>query len=127
MKDALGAVGIAVLGAFLSLILKESGFHGARVFSALVIVGSALFSIKGIADLMRSVYSLPITDEIEGGVGYVMRIVGTSYLFGISSDVCREIGEGGIASAVLAVGRVEILLLSLPAISEIFKLAGELL
>ncbi len=127
MTEALRTLGLAMLGAFLSFVLREVGFRGARLLSVLVIAASVLAAVSGISKLKGAVFSFPITPEIESGVSYVMRIVGVSYVFGISSDVCREIGENGIASAVLTVGRVEIILLSLPKVSEIFSIAGELL
>ena len=127
MTDALRAVGISLLGAFLSLILREAGFRGAKLFSAFVMVASAAFAVSAASKLVNFFSSLPLDPEIESGVAYVMKIVGASYVFGIASGICQEIGESGISSAILAIGRVEIILLSLPAISEIFALAGELL
>ena len=127
MTDAIRTVGIATLGAFLSLILKESGFKGAKLLSVIVICLSVSAAVSGIGKILEAIFSLALDKEIEDGVRYVMKIVGVSYVFGLSSDVCKEIGEGGIASAILTMGRVEIVLLSLPAINEIFALAGELL
>ena len=127
MTEALRALGIVILGAFLSFILKEAGFRGARLVSVLVIILASLAMINGIKSILTGIYALPLGDEIVSGIGYVLRIVGASYVFGISADVCREIGESGIAGALLAIGRIEIILLSLPAITEIFTLAGELL
>lgn len=127
MTEIMRSVGIASIGAFMSFILKESGFRGSRLLSALVIVISFAQALTGIRRLIGSIFSFSLGTEIESSVGYVLKIVGVSYVFGISSDLCREIGEGGIAAAILTVGRVEIILLSLPAISEIISLAGELL
>lgn len=127
MTEALRAVGISLLGAFLSVILKEAGFRGSHLFSALVMVASTAFAVSGIGRLVEFFSSISLTSEIESGIGYVMKIVGASYVFGMSSGICREIGESGISSAILAMGRIEIILLSIPAISEIFALAGELL
>ena len=51
-----------------------------------------------------------------------IKIMGVGYVFGIGADICRELGEGGVANALLGVGRVEILLICMPAFSEIFEL-----
>ena len=127
MTDSLRTVGIVTLGAFLSFIIKESGFRGAKLISALMLVLSMRYATLGISKFISFIDSFSLSGEIKTAVVYVLKIVGASYVFGISSDICREIGETGIASAILSIGRIEIILLSLPAISEVFLIAGELL
>ena len=43
------------------------------------------------------------------------------------ADICRESGESAAASGVETVGKLEILLLSLPLIDEILRVAERLL
>ena len=93
---------------------------------ALILICS-ISLVAGVGKLIESIYSFSLSDEIETRVGYIIKIVGASYVFGICSDVCRELGESSIASIITAIGRVEIILLSLPAISEVFLIAEELL
>ena len=53
----------------------------------------------------------------------ILKIIGIGYIFGISSDVCRELGEAGISSALSLIGRFEAIAVALPFIAEIFSLA----
>ena len=43
------------------------------------------------------------------------------------ADICRDSGETAIASKVELVGKLEILLISLPLIESIIKMSGEIL
>ncbi len=125
--EALSIFGFAMLIAALGVILKDIGFRGYKLYSTLGVV--LLFGV-----LMRLAGELvgAIEPIIQlGGVGELaslaLKIVGVGYVYGIAADVCRDMGESGIANTVLAVGRVEILLISVPSIVGIVELAAELI
>lgn len=118
----------SVLGAFLLsaaavILLKSFGFRGAPIISVLALLifmneSSEVFS------QMASFYSeLSDYANIEGFAQSCIKIIGISYLGGISSDVCREIGEGGIAGFITYVERVEMVGLATPYIKEAVALA----
>jgi len=111
---------LALVFAFCALLLKSFGWRGTTVFTALGIV----ILLSEIPMFFKEAVSL---SEAWQGLGdscaAIFKIVGLGYLFGISSDICRELGESGIASALTLVGRLEIIAVSLPFISEIFSLA----
>ena len=50
-----------------------------------------------------------------------------SYLTFICSSVCRDCGEASVASGVEAVGKAELILLSLPFLRQILQVMEELL
>ena len=127
MSDALRIVGIGVVGAVLSFFLREAGFHGAKIVAAVAVVGLSISAIEAFGRLSGGLGASYFGKEIEDGARLILKIIGTGYVFGVSSDVCRELGEGGLASAVLVVGRVEILLLALPTFREIIGLGIELM
>ena len=57
----------------------------------------------------------------------LLKALGIAVLTQISSDLCRECGEASIASSVEMIGKIEILLLSIPLIEKIMALAQELI
>jgi hypothetical protein len=57
---------------------------------------------------------------------YTLKILGIGYLSGLSSDICKELGEAGIASVVVLLARLEILLIISPLIIKILTLGLEL-
>ncbi len=63
--------------------------------------------------------------DASDAVSVAVKALGLSYLFGISADICRELGEQGIAKCVEVVGRVEIISLALPYFRQIIELGVE--
>ncbi len=114
---------LAFLGlvfAFSAVLLKNLGWRGASVFTSLGIV-IILGEIRGAFAEIERLSELWSTLG-EGGVA-IFKIMGIGYLFGISSEICRELGESGISTALTLAGRFEIIAVALPFISEIFSLA----
>ena len=60
-------------------------------------------------------------------MGAIVMIIGVGYIFGISADICREVGEGGISSGVILVGRAEMVAIALPYFKRILDIGTELL
>ena len=52
---------------------------------------------------------------------------GIAFSVSLSAGLCREAGEGGIADGIEFFGKVELLLLALPALVDLLALAGDLL
>ncbi len=57
----------------------------------------------------------------------ILKTLAIAYMTQISSEMCRECGESSIAFGVEAVGKIEIIILSLPMINNIISMSGELL
>ena len=125
MSDALRAAGICVIGGVLTFLLREVGFKGSRLVSAAVIIGAVSFAVIGIGEIASGLDGSAFGRDFSDAALLLLKIVGVGYLYGVSADFCREIGEGGIASALLVVGRVEILLQILPTVTKIIGLGLE--
>ncbi|MBQ8372340.1 MAG: hypothetical protein IJX38_05350 [Clostridia bacterium] len=123
MSNPIGIAGIGVLIAFLCLILRQAGFGAYRAVSLVGVVGMLAVAVTGIGSIVGELLA-PAGEKMGELVTLVMRIIGVGYVFGICADICRDVGEGSVANAVLTVGRVEILLLSLPALRYVMELVG---
>ena len=122
----LKVIGCAFLTLFLVVILREVGFHGARLVSLVGVVGLLSACVVGIESLGA------VFDKIGQGVPdeyaiAVMKIMGIGYASGICSDVCLELGETGLSGAVALFGRIEMLALSAPMAISIFERGMELM
>jgi stage III sporulation protein AD len=53
--------------------------------------------------------------------------LGLAILTQICAEICKESGEGGIASAIELIGKIEILVLALPLINDILTVAKNLI
>lgn len=118
--------GLAFLGAILCFVLKAFGWRGAP----LVAVGAILALLSLFADSFNTVRAVfDIATEVDGVAEAgecLLKILGIGYLSGICSDICCELGESGIASAVRTVARLECLAVLSPLILEIVNLGMEL-
>ena len=108
-------------------MLTELGFRGKRAVAALFFVILSL----GVVDSLSAVLG-GVGDFFElSGIGDVaktsMKVVGTGYIFGIASDVCSELGEGGASKALDLAGKVEVVLIVLPYLTEVTKGALEMI
>lgn len=109
--------------AFSAMLLKNLGFRGACVFGALSFV-VLLSELPGVfSEILKM---LDYNEQLGESAAAIFKIVGIGYLFGISSEICREMGEGGIANAVALAGRFEIIAIATPFIKEIISLSLEL-
>ncbi|MBO5907930.1 MAG: stage III sporulation AC/AD family protein [Clostridia bacterium] len=122
-RVVLSALVMVLVGA----ILSEVGFSSRRLYSALCLTLLLLSVLGAVGDMLGEV--LGFADG--AGVGEVARcavkIVGVGYVTGFVCDVCEELGERGISSAVMTVGRVEMLLIVFPYFKEILNVGMGLL
>ena len=116
-----------MLLAFCALILRNLGWKGVPCFLALCLVLILSQLPGGIHKITSSLASLTNYGELSEILRGAVKIVGVGYLFGICADVCRELGENGIAKAVEVVGRVEIILIVMPFLMDIINLGVDLL
>ncbi len=116
---------LGILICVLSLLLREAGFRGSRLVSlvgTVGLMGLAVMGMDGILDALSLSERLGgASEELSG----ILKIVGAGMVFGIISDMARDMGELGVASAVSVVGRVEIFALCLPYILRLLELATE--
>lgn len=120
---------VAALGLLLAVVLyllSQLGFRGVRAFSALSIVAVLLAVSVSSGEIFSEINELVNIGEVADITMSALKIVFVGYVFGFSSDIAAELGESGVASAITIGGRVEMMLISLPYIKDIIKLALEL-
>lgn len=122
------AVRYAALGlliCILSLLLREAGFRGSRLVSLLGVVGLTCFSVVEMGEILRAISLSERLGAESGELVDIFKIVGAGMIFGIVTDMARDMGELGVASAVSVVGRVEIFALCVPYILRLLDTAAE--
>ena len=127
MSDALRYIALGMVGCVLALLLREAGFKGARLVSIIATVGLLGIGTVGIGRIFTRLFSSAEADGLSELVAAALRILGIGYVFGICSDVCRDSGEGTLATHIETVGKVELLLLCIPLIEKILATATRLL
>ena len=117
---------LALIGAFLGFTVKAFGWKGAPLVavgafvSILTLVGAELEKIRQIFDTVSGI------DGMKEATETLLKVLFVGYLSGICIDVCRELGEATIASAVHLAARLEVLVIVSPYLLEILNLGLEL-
>ncbi len=120
-------IGAALLLGAAAFMLRGLDAKGAPVFAVLagvVILGEAAEPLGGI---FSSVSDICADAGIDTLLSTALKLMGLGYLFGITADSVREIGEPFIAKCVETVGSIEMIAVILPFLEELLSLAVELL
>lgn len=126
----MGALQIGAVGLVLSMaavLLKDLGFRGAAVFSAFGLVALLSLCTEQLLSFSQALAEIAKETALLDTAVSVLKITGVGILMGVSADVCRELGETGIARGVSLAGRLEILTIALPYLRKIIALGVELL
>ncbi len=120
------ALGLALLGAVLSSLLRELKSPYAPYVAALagLLVLGLLF---GKWDSLTPLLSFFEKAGLSEATRLVLKVLGVGYLTEIGAEICRELGAESLASRLSLLGRMEIFLLSLPALEKLFTAAVEML
>ncbi|MBE6557981.1 MAG: hypothetical protein E7661_03090 [Ruminococcaceae bacterium] len=127
--DIMRVAAIALLGAVALLFFKQYKPEWGiplRLILGVALGGMILSAAKELlafAELLAG-----NCDTVTGGMWQlILKALGISFVTEITSGVCRDSGEGTLASWVDMAGKMALLLLSLPLIREILTVARLLL
>ncbi len=115
-------VGLGLIAAVLVIILREYRPEMAMQVSLVAGVIIMLLVIRHVAGVVQV-----ITETAVGaGVNLVylqtlLRVIGIAYLAEFGSQVCRDAGEGSIASRIELAAKVIILVMAVPVVVEVME------
>ena len=127
MNGALSGAMLALLAAFMTYMLKSLGFDGGRLVSVVGIVLLLCGIASGLSKIVELVRGIMFIENASRVLEVTLKMLGIGYVYGTVSDICREMGEIGLANTAEGLGRVEILVLTAPFIGEIIGAAKGLL
>lgn len=113
-------VGLALIVTVISAVLKQIRPEIALQLS--ILAGAAIFilimsKIKVIVDLLQT-----LADQANISSYYlliVLKIVGVAYLAEFGAQICRDAGEGALATKIEIAAKVGVIALSIPIIVAI--------
>ena len=125
--DILVWVGLSLVAAMLSIVMRQHRPEMALLLT--IAVGLMLFAVfsqklAGVIDVLTGLSEIAALPP--GTLMLLLRVVGISYLTEFAAQMCRDAGEGGIASKVELGGRLLILALSIPILIALLQLMLEL-
>lgn len=126
--EVMRIVGIGLIGAILSILLRNSKPE----FSMLIPV---VVSFTVLACAMP--YLIRITEELSimassAGINssymrIVIKVIGISYLVCITAELCKDAGENAIAAKIELGGKLIILAMAIPIINSLLNLVKEII
>lgn len=126
MNDTLKICALAIICVISSVIIKNlsSNFALPTRFAGILILYSAI--IIFLSPLVSYLGKILCNTVSEDNIKLVLKVLAIAYITQITSDICRDCGENTFASSVDTIGKIEIIVLSMPLIDEIIKIAEEL-
>ena len=118
---------MAVLGVSVAVIVKQwkADFLPLLRMGLTILFGVVILTAA--SPLLQYVQELSALPAVSEYAEILFKAMGIAILSDICASICRECGEGGIGTGVEMVGKVELLLLSLPLIGRILSVARTLL
>jgi len=120
--DMLQIAGIALIGAFLAMIVKEQ--KPSLALLLVVFVGSSifLFLVDKITEVVNMVEQLALGSNVN--MVYlitILKIVGIAYIAEIAAQITKDSGQAAIASKIELAGKIIILSMAIPILTAIIE------
>ena len=118
--------GLAIIGAALSFIIKTFGWRGAPLVTVAAILSLMMLFSSHFEKIFTLFDTISEVDNMKVATEFSLKILGIGYVSVLSSDICKELGEAGVASVVMLLGRLEIMVIISPMILKILTLGLDL-
>lgn len=125
--SAVKIVLFAVLAAVCVLVLKAEKSPISQLLGAVCCVVLAVYVLGENGTLFYEVRALLDENGYTAYAKTLIKALGVAFACEAGADVCRELGEAGIASKIELAGKIEILALSLPIAKDLLYAARELI
>lgn len=116
-------IGLALIATIIIIVLKAQRPEIAvqvSLVTGIVIFMIILGKVAAVVDLLNSYADRVNIDRVY--LATLLKIVGIAYIAEFGAEVCRDAGEGAIASKVELAGKVVIMALAVPIITSLLDL-----
>lgn len=126
--NILQVIGIGLIVTVLSLLMKQQRPELAMM---LPLLGTAAI-IFLVAPYLKEILTMFEQIAKEAGLEseylrIVIKIIGVAYLCQFAAELCKDAGEGSMASKIELAGKVMILTLSMPIIYRLLDIVGNII
>lgn len=114
-------VGLGLVATVLIVIIKQQRPELAVQLS--IVVGAVIFTmmlgkINSVITLMQQLAQKSNINILYMGI--ILKIVGVAYIAEFGAQICRDAGEGAIASKIEFAAKVIVIVLAVPVIAAVF-------
>jgi stage III sporulation protein AD len=121
-------VAMAVIGTILVLVIRQE--KPELAFQVSMVAGLIIFVLVvwKVVEVLNVLERLAVRADLNMVfLGTLLRIIGIAYIAEFGTQICRDAGEGALASKVELAGKVMILVLAVPIITTILDTVSRLL
>ena len=116
-------VGLGLIATILVIVLK--GQKPEMAIQVSIITGVVIFmillgKISAVIDLLKG-YTMKANIDMEY-LSTLMKIIGIAYITEFGAEVCKDAGEGAIASKIELAGKVIIIVIAVPIVTSLLDL-----
>lgn len=121
-------LGIGIVTAVLSLMLKQ---HRPELAVAIPVMGGVVIFLWVVPYLQEAVRLFENLAELSGMknryLHLILKMIGIAYLCEFSAELCRDAGESSVAGKIELGGKLLILSLSFPIITQFMELVESIM
>lgn len=121
-------VGLGIVAVILITLVRSRSPEIAIQISLLA--GLLIFSLMVVrlASVLRVIGELTSRARIDNlYLNTILKVVGVAYVAGFGSEVCRDAGEGAIATKIEFAGKVIIMIMALPIMVAVLETIARLI
>ena len=121
--DILQIVGLGIIATILIVVLKAQRPELAIQIS--IITGIVIFilivnKLSAVLNLLTGFANRAHIDMSY--MGLLLKIIGIAYISEFGAEVCKDAGEGSIASKIELAGKVTVIILAVPIVTSLLNL-----
>ncbi len=119
---------LLITASFLSVLLRRSqpeAALGVGLIAGIVVLWTVLERVVPLIESVRSMLEGAALPSVY--VGILFRALGVCLLTQLAADTCRDAGETALAAKAEFVGKILLMVLSMPLFEEIIRLAQSLM
>lgn len=122
----IGIIGITAV--ILAITIKNQSPQIALLISLITGVIIFILILPALEEVITSIFNIVRRLDISiGYIGIILKIIGISYISEFCSQICQDAGETAIASKIELGGKVLIMLISVPVITELLDLINRII
>lgn len=123
MSEVFKLCGAAFIALASVLVLRSANSNLAEITASFFGVCIMARVLMNVASLTEYLNTLADGTEVKGHLKTLLKAAGIAYLTEFTSGICRDAGVGTVASYVEMLGKTELIMLSLPLMSELLELS----
>lgn len=119
---------IGIISIILAITIKNQSPQISLLISIVTGIIIFLIILPALQQVIDAIFNIVKKLDISVGyIGVILKIIGIAYISEFCTQICQDAGENSIASKIELGGKVLIMLISVPIITELLDLITRLI